>query len=138
MQINAHITLPEEDLSESFMRASGPGGQNVNKVASAVQLRFDVEHCQALTTEVKQRLKRLAGQRLNKHGVIVITATTFRRQEQNRQEARRRLKQLILQALPAPKLRKKPKKNIAAIRKRLNLKKQRGQLKQMRQKPTGD
>src|SRR6266581_981019 len=99
------LALDEGELSESFIRASGPGGQNVNKVASAVQLRFDVRHSRSLPSAVRERLERLAGQRLSQDGVLVITAQRYRSQERNRQDALARLVTLIRRAAspPAPR-----------------------------------
>lgn len=93
--ITDSLAIEEEEIEEHFLRASGPGGQKVNKVATAVQLRFDVERSPSLPEPVRQRLKRLAGRRLTKEGVLVITAQRFRTQERNREDARQRLFSLI-------------------------------------------
>src|SRR5579862_8418678 len=98
MRVSGTIDIDDSELSESFVRASGPGGQNVNKVASAVQLRFDVRHSPSLPNDVAIRLMRLAGKRLTKDGVIVIIAQQHRTQERNRADARERLADLIRQA----------------------------------------
>ena len=98
MRVTDTITIDDSELSESFVRSSGPGGQNVNKVSSAVQLRFDVRHSPSLPNDVAVRLMRLAGKRLTKDGVIVIIAQSHRAQERNRADARERLADLIRQA----------------------------------------
>ena len=101
------IIIPEVELSEQFIRSSGPGGQNVNKVSTAVELRFDVRHSPSLPAPVRARLARLAGHRLTKDGVLVIRADRFRTQEANRSDARDRLQQLVDQAAIEPKRRVK-------------------------------
>jgi ribosome-associated protein len=106
LPVIAGLTIPDGELQLSFVRASGPGGQNVNKVASAVQLRFDLEGSTALDPAVKARLRQLAGRRLTAGGALVIVARTHRSQEQNRREAEQRLVQLIRRALVAPKPRR--------------------------------
>lgn len=134
LHINSHIQIPENELAETFIRSSGPGGQNVNKVASAVQLRFDVEGSDELSEEVKQRLMRLAGSRVTSDGVIVIEAKRYRDQEKNRADARERLAALIRRAQEKPKPRKRTKPSRASIQRRLDEKKQRGERKQTRRK----
>src|SRR6201986_744913 len=95
IRINDHLSLDEGEISESFIRSSGPGGQNVNKLATAVQLRFDVRHSPSLPHEVRARLERLAGKRLTRDGVLVITAQRHRTQERNREDALERLRQVL-------------------------------------------
>ncbi len=132
--VNSRIQIPENELSETFIRSSGPGGQNVNKVASAVQLRFDAQRSDALSEEVKQRLLRLAGSRATSEGVIVIKAKRYRDQEKNRIDAHERLAALIRRALEKPKPCKRTKPSRASIQKRLDEKKQRGEKKTLRRK----
>jgi len=135
--ISERIQIPESELSESFVRSSGPGGQNVNKVATAVQLRFDALHSPSLTDEVRQRLIRLAGSRATDEGVLVIEARRFRTQEKNRADARKRLALLIRKALHKPASRKPTRPGAAAHRRRLEAKKQRGEIKRSRRVNTG-
>lgn len=130
--INSRVQIPENELEESFIRASGPGGQNVNKVASAVQLRFDAMNSITLSEEVKQRLKRLAGSRKTSEGVLVIEAKRYRDQEKNREDARERLAALIRRALEKPKPRRRTKPTRASVRRRLEEKKRRGETKKGR------
>jgi len=132
MRITESITVDESELSESFVRSSGPGGQNVNKVSSAVQLRFDVRHSPSLPNDVAVRLMRLAGKRLTKEGVIVIIAQQFREQERNRADARERLAALIRQAAVKPKPRRPTKVPKAVKRKRLESKRHRAGIKSLR------
>ena len=113
------IILTEDEIKEEFVRSSGPGGQNVNKVATAVQLRFDVLHSPSLPEEVRDRLVRLAGSRMTGDGVLVIEARRHRSQEQNRRDARQRLFELIRQAAARPKKRRPTKPSRAARQRRL-------------------
>ena len=134
LHISAIISLSEEELDERFIRAPGPGGQNVNKVETAVQLRFDAANSSALPKPVYLRLKLLAGRRITREGVLIITANRFRSQERNRKDARERLKNLIRQASISPKSRRKTRPGKAAKQRRLDAKKRRGGVKKMRGK----
>ena len=135
LHVTHSISIPDWELVETFIRASGPGGQNVNKVASAVQLRFDVENSPSLSPGVKTRLKSIAGRRVTKDGVLLIEAKRFRDQEKNRADARARLTALIEQAARPPKPRHKTRVPRAQKRKRLENKKKRGELKSKRARP---
>ena len=126
------IAIDDSELVESFVRASGPGGQNVNKVSSAVQLRFDVRNSPSLPNDVAVRLMRLAGKRLTKEGVIVIIAQQHRDQTRNRADARERLFELIRQAAVKPVPRRATKVPKAQKRKRIEGKKHRGHIKTLR------
>lgn len=127
-------TIPEEELEESFFRASGPGGQNVNKVSTAVELRFNVRHSPSLPPAVRARLLRLAGRRLTKDGVLVIRADRFRTQEQNRSDARDRLHELVEEASKEPKPRIKTRPTKASKERRLQSKTKRSEVKKGRSK----
>ncbi|WP_349360587.1 alternative ribosome rescue aminoacyl-tRNA hydrolase ArfB [Stappia sp.] len=129
------ITIPARELSEEFIRASGPGGQNVNKVSSAVQLRFHLAANETLPEDVKARLARLAGQRLTRDGDILIQADRFRSQERNREDARERLVALVERALERPKPRRPTRPTRGSKERRLASKKQRGQTKKLRGRP---
>ena len=131
-RITDTISIDDSELSESFVRSSGPGGQNVNKVSSAVQLRFDVRKSPSLPNDVAVRLMRLAGKRLTKDGVIVIIAQSHRAQERNRADARERLFDLIRQAAVRPVPRRATKPPKASRRKRLEAKKHRSGIKSLR------
>ena len=132
MRVTDTITIDESELSESFVRSSGPGGQNVNKVSSAVQLRFDVRHSPSLPNDVAVRLMRLAGKRLTKDGVIVIIAQAQRTQERNRAEARERLADLIRQAAVKPVPRRATKVPRAEKKRRVEGKRHRSHIKSLR------
>ncbi len=138
LTVTDDITVGEEELSESFVLASGPGGQNVNKVSSAVQLRFDVARSPSLAGDVRARLMALAGGRLTKDGVLIILARTHRAQERNRAEARERLFDLIRRAATPPKPRRPTKPTFASKRRRLEAKTARAKLKRNRSKVQDD
>ena len=129
------ISIDESELSETFVLASGPGGQNVNKVSSAVQLRFDAAHSPALAPDGRARLKALAGTRMTKEGVLIITAREHRSQDRNRAEARARLFALIERAAIPPKPRRPTKPTKASKRRRLESKSIRARVKSGRGKP---
>jgi ribosome-associated protein len=132
LRVTDTISLDNSELSETFVRSSGPGGQNVNKVSSAVQLRFDVRHSPSLPNDVAVRLMRLAGKRLTKDGVIVIIAQSHRAQERNRADARERLFDLIREAAVRPIPRRATKVPKAQKRKRIEGKKHRSAIKNLR------
>ncbi|MCC6790399.1 MAG: aminoacyl-tRNA hydrolase [Thermomicrobiales bacterium] len=133
--ITPDIAIDERELTESFIRASGPGGQNVNKVSTAVQLRFDARTSPSLPELVRQRLLRLAGHLLTDEGVIVITAQRFRTQERNREDALARLVALIQEAAVPPVPRTATRPTLASRRRRLESKRQRSQTKSTRSRP---
>jgi ribosome-associated protein len=128
------IIIDDSELHFDFIHASGPGGQNVNKLASAVQLRFDALHTPSLPEEVRSRLIKLAGRRVNIEGVLIIEAKQYRSQEKNKQEAVRRLVELINKASQPPKPRHKTKPSLASRLRRLETKHKRSQVKSFRQK----
>ncbi len=132
IEITPSLQIDERELQIDFIRASGPGGQNVNKVATAAQLRFDVR-ASSLPEGVKERLSRLAGNRITSEGVLAIEAKRFRTQEQNREDAIQRFVALVRKSLVEPKMRKKTKPTRAAKEERLKEKKRRGEIKKIRQ-----
>lgn len=132
VQISGDLSLPDQDLTWSFVRASGPGGQNVNKVATAAQLRFDLAGTASLDAAVKQRLRSLAGRRVTEDGALIIVARNQRTQEGNRREALARLADLVRRALVAPKVRKATRPTRAARERRMETKTQRRATKQLR------
>ena len=132
IRISPRIAIDEREIEESFIRASGPGGQNVNKLATAVQLRFNVRGSPALPADVRSRLERLAGNRLTRDGVLVLTAQRHRTQARNREEALERLIELIRRAAVAPVPRRPTRPPAAARRQRLETKKRRAGVKRLR------
>ena len=130
------LDLDDRDLLWRFVRASGPGGQNVNKVATAVQLRFDMANSPSMSDEVKMRLARIAGRRLTNDGVIVLVAQKFRSQERNREDALERLIQMIQEAAVPPVPRRPTKPTLGSKKRRLESKTRRGAVKQLRSGPT--
>ena len=131
--ISRHIRIDEREIQEVFIRASGPGGQNVNKVATAVKLRFNVAKSPSLPDDVRSRLIRLAGRRVTEDGMLIIDARRFRSQERNRQDAIRRLVALIRKATDKPKPRLRTKPSLASKKRRLQAKRRRSEIKRRRQ-----
>ncbi len=136
--VTPRIALDEDELQFDYIRASGPGGQNVNKVSSAVQMRFDIRHSRAFDDETRRRLERLAGSRLTNDGVIVISAQRFRDQIRNREDAIQRLVELIRQAAHRDKPRRATKPTFGSQQRRLESKGKRSVVKKMRGGPIGD
>jgi len=139
IRVTADISIDEREIEESFVRASGPGGQNVNKLATAVQLRFDVRASPSLPAEVRVRLERLAGTRLTRDGVLVISAQRHRTQARNREDALERLVGLIRRAAVAPRPRRPTRPTAASRERRIEVKKRRAAVKRLRRaKPAFD
>jgi ribosome-associated protein len=138
ISITPQITLDESEIELSFVRSSGPGGQNVNKVATAVQLRFDVARSPSLPDDVRTRLLARAGRKLTRDGVLVVSARRFRTQERNRADAIERLVEMIRAAATPPKRRRRTKPSNAARRKRVEEKRRRSSTKRLRGRPVAD
>ena len=132
IRVNAEIELDEREIQEYFVRASGPGGQNVNKVSTAVQLRFDVARSPSLPDPVRTRLAALAGRRLTQDGVLIIEAERFRSQRRNRDDALERLIELIREACEVEKPRRPTRPTLASKKRRLDSKQRRGETKKLR------
>ena len=132
IHVTQAIVIDEREIHLEFVRASGPGGQNVNKVATSVQLRFDVGNSPSLPEEVRHRMIRLAGKKITSDGVLIIEAKRFRTQEKNRQDAIDRLIKLIIKASEKPKSRRKTKPTLASKKRRLDTKRHRSQIKSRR------
>jgi ribosome-associated protein len=132
LQLTPTVAIDESEIEERFVRASGPGGQNVNKVATAVQLRFDAANSRSISDEVRARLRTIAGSKMTADGVLVIDARTFRTQGENRQAARDRLAEMLTRAAIRPKRRRKTKPSGASKERRLTTKRQRSTTKQGR------
>ncbi len=137
--VNANLAIFEHELVEKFVHSGGPGGQNVNKLATTVQLRFDVKNSPSLPGPVKARLKKIAGSRLTRSGEIVLTANRYRTQERNRADARARLVEMIAEAAkPPPPVRRPTRPTLAAKRRRMDAKTRRGVIKKSRGAIKGD
>jgi ribosome-associated protein len=138
IEISPSLSIDENEIQLDFIRSSGPGGQNVNKVASGVQLRFNIDASATLPDEVKLRLHRIAKNRITQDGVLIIEAKRFRTQEQNREDAVARLVALIYQATEKPKPRRKTRPTLASQTERIEVKKRRGAIKRSRRTAPGD
>jgi ribosome-associated protein len=132
LEITSSIKIEENELQYDFIRASGPGGQNVNKVASSVQLRFDVRNSSSLNPDVKERLVKLAGSRITEDGILIIEAKRYRTQEQNRLDATQRLITLIQKAVEEPKIRRATRPSLSSKAVRVDDKRKRGEVKRTR------
>ncbi len=135
ISVTRRIVIPEDEIEFDFTSASGPGGQHVNKSATAVQLRFDAAHSKALPDDVRQRLFNLAGNRISKDGILIIEASQHRSQSQNRRDALKRLTDLIRQAARKPKKRHKTRPTRSSQERRLQEKKHRSRIKKWRKRP---
>ena len=135
LYVTPNISIDEREIREEFVRSSGPGGQNVNKVATAVKLRFDALRSPSLPDEVRKRLIQLAGKRMNRKGELIIDARRFRTQEMNRKDAMDRLIALVRKAVQKPKRRFKTKPTRASREQRLEMKHKRSEIKQRRKAP---
>jgi len=138
IRVTDKISIDEREIEERFIRASGPGGQNVNKLSSAVQLRFDVRHSPSLPDPVRERLEMLSGRRLTKDGVLIITAQRHRTQEANRRDAEARLVDLVARAAAMPAKRHKTRPPLAAKMERREEKARRAQIKSRRARPSAE
>jgi ribosome-associated protein len=132
IEVSSNVKIDESEIQHDFIRASGPGGQNVNKVASSVQLRFDIRNSPSLEPDVKERLIKLAGSRVTEDGILIIEAKRFRTQDQNRFDANQRLISLIQKALEKPKVRRATHPSLTAKAARVSDKKKRGEIKKTR------
>ena len=137
IRVTPTIAIDKKDIQEGFVRSSGPGGQNVNKVSSAVQLRFDVQNTSSLPEDIRRRLIAIAGHRMTETGVLIIDARRFRSQDRNREDAMDRLLRLIRQAVEKPTYRRFTQTPFTARRRRLEIKRRRGATKRLRRRITG-
>lgn len=132
IRITDHIAIDPTELDEQFVRAGGPGGQNVNKVSTAVQLRFDLMHSPSLPSDVRARAARLAGRKLTNHGILIITANRFRTQERNREDALARLVELLREAAKRPVIRRPTRPTLGSKKRRIEAKTSHGRTKRLR------